>query len=489
MAIPSKSFFWHDYETFGINPRIDRPSQFAGIRTDENLKEIGVPLVLYCKPANDFLPSPEACIITGITPQIALKNGVSEAEFFSAIHREMMRPNTCGVGYNSIKFDDEVTRHGLYRNLYNAYEREFKNCNSRWDIINVIRMVFALRPGKFNWPLGDDGKPTFRLEKLTKANGIPHDGAHDALSDVRATIGLARLIKEREPKLFDFLFNNRNKHMTADLLKIGEPVLHVASTYSVDNHFLSLVLPIAKHPTNNNGVIVYDLNVNPQPLLAMTAEDIKKTLYKKAGDLADGEVRVPLKLIQINKCPALAPRNALRPDDAIRTNFDGAKCDAYARQIISDSVVFREIQNKVADVFKDDIPADTDPDLMLYCGGFLDDADNKTLLRVHKDSPDLLSSKAYDFHDQRLPEMLFRYRARNYPEYLTPDEKVRWEDYRLERIEQFSPGYLDRLELLMNDARCPDKHKEILIDLRGYAVSVMTSHEEDALGKSCGLSI
>ena len=52
------TFLWHDYETFGADTRRDRPAQFAAIRTDADLNEIGAPLMMYCRPANDYLPVP-----------------------------------------------------------------------------------------------------------------------------------------------------------------------------------------------------------------------------------------------------------------------------------------------------------------------------------------------------------------------------------------------------------------------------------------------
>ena len=194
------SLYWHDYETFGVDPRRDAPVQFAGIRTDVELNLVGDPLVIFCRPPTDRLPSPEACLVTGITPQQAMAEGVCEAEFISAIHAELSIPGTCGVGYNTLRFDDEVTRNCLYRNFFDPYEREWRNGNSRWDIIDMVRLTAALRPDGIEWPLDAEGKPSFRLELLTQVNGISHRGAHDALADVHATIDLARLIKKRQPK-------------------------------------------------------------------------------------------------------------------------------------------------------------------------------------------------------------------------------------------------------------------------------------------------
>ena len=108
------TLYWHDYETTGATPARDRPSQFAGVRTDEALNVIGEPLVIYCQPPRDILPHPVASLVTGITPQLAESEGLPEREFISRIHAELAQPGTCGVGYNSIRFDDEVTSYTCY---------------------------------------------------------------------------------------------------------------------------------------------------------------------------------------------------------------------------------------------------------------------------------------------------------------------------------------------------------------------------------------
>ena len=111
------TFLWHDYETFGLNPRRERPSQFASIRTDAELNEIGEPVMIYCQPANDYLPDPQSCLLTGITPQLCLERGLPEHAFAAQIEGLLAEPGTIGVGYNTIRFDDEVTRFMLWRNF------------------------------------------------------------------------------------------------------------------------------------------------------------------------------------------------------------------------------------------------------------------------------------------------------------------------------------------------------------------------------------
>ncbi|MFW2373932.1 MAG: exodeoxyribonuclease I, partial [Gammaproteobacteria bacterium] len=230
------TFYWYDYETFGTDPRRDRISQFAGIRTDEDLNIIGKPLNIYCKAADDMLPQPEACLITGITPQKTIADGLIEAEFMAAINQEFSTANTCVVGYNNIRFDDEFTRYTLFRNFFDAYAREWQNGNSRWDIIDLVRVTRALRPQGIEWPVDDEGRASNRLELITRANGISHEAAHDAMSDVYATIAVAKLIKEKQPRLYDYILNNKQKHKLAQMLNTikPQPVLHSSGMYSSD---------------------------------------------------------------------------------------------------------------------------------------------------------------------------------------------------------------------------------------------------------------
>ncbi|MBL4826887.1 MAG: exodeoxyribonuclease I, partial [Spongiibacteraceae bacterium] len=287
------SFYWHDYESFGANPAKDRPSQFAGIRTDANFEIVGEPLVIYCRPTPDMLPHPEACLVTGITPQHAGEHGLPEAEFIRQIHGELAAPGTCGVGYNSIRFDDELTRFALYRNFYDPYAREWQNGNSRWDIIDMVRVCRALRPEGIHWPNHEDGIPSFRLEDITKANGISHESAHDALSDVYATIAVATLIKQHQPKLFEYIFQLRNKRKVSAMLNVAQkkPVLHTSAMFPASRLCTTLVLPVAMHPTNNNGVITVDLSADPSALLELNVEQIRERLYTPAAELPDGVAR------------------------------------------------------------------------------------------------------------------------------------------------------------------------------------------------------
>jgi len=467
------TFYWHDYETWGTDPRRDWPSQFAGLRTDAELKVIGKPLVQYCKPANDMLPHPEACLITGITPQQAMAEGVCEAEFFSAIHRELAQRGTCSVGYNSIRFDDEFTRYGLYRNFFDPYAREWQNGNSRWDIIDTVRLTRALRPDGIEWPLKEDGVTSFRLEELTAANGIEHADAHDALSDVYATIAMARLVKDRQPRLFDYLLQMRNKRKVAEQLNISTmaPVLHVSSKYPARDGCIAMVAPLANHPVNRNAVIVYDLRVDPTPLLDLGVDEIRQRVFTARSELPEGMERIPLKEVHINKCPVVVPMSTLTDKAASEWQINVGVAERHLEMLRHASPT-----TKVQQVYTGrEFAPITDPDQALYGGGFFSDADRRSMELVQATPPSDLASLERSFNDVRLPEMLFRYRARNWPDTLSAAEKVRWDGFRRGRLTdpQLDVGitlddYRSRLVQMMVDPRLDERERGILSELADW---------------------
>jgi exodeoxyribonuclease-1 len=436
------SIFWYDFETTGINPRCDRPLQVAGIRTDEALNEIGEPLNIYCQPSDDILPHPMACLVTGITPQRLAEQGLSEAEFMTRLHTELVVPGTCGSGYNSLRFDDEVTRYSLYRNFFEPYGREWQGGNTRWDLIDLVRCAYALRPEGINWP-EHEGRVSLKLESLTAANGIAHTQAHDALSDVRATIALARLVRDKQPKLYDFLYRQRSKARVLEQINLLQPLLHVSGRYSAARHYISVVLPLAWHPTNRNALVVCDLQLDPQVLLQLDGHALRERLYTRREQLAEGEWPVPLKLLHVNRCPVLAPLSVLRDSDKQRLQLDLALCQQHATALRDSQAQW---QSKLSTIYaEEDFAPQQDPEQQLYAG-FLGDRDRRLCEQVRKAEPEDLARPIWPFDDERLPELLFRYRARNFPATLTAAEVERWQLFCKQRLSDAHYGAPNTLE-------------------------------------------
>lgn len=469
------TLFWHDYETFGLDPARDRPVQFAGVRTDEDLNIIGEPLNIFAQPAPDTLPHPISSLITGITPQQALEQGMPEAEFIARILEELSQPGTCGVGYNSLRFDDEVTRNTLYRNLFDPYGREWQNSNSRWDIIDMVRACRDLRPEGIVWPKREDvDRSSFKLDELTVANGISHEQAHDALSDVYATLAMAKLIKEKQPKLYDFLYKLRRKKEVLKLIDLKDmtPILHTSGMYGSDHGNTRMVVPIAAHPINKNSVIVIDLAQDPTILLELGAKKLKERLYTAVADLPEGVERPALKQILINKCPAIAPTSTLTGETAKRLNIDIMNCQKNRQTLLGSR---KEIQLKIAKIFEPrEYEPVTDPDLMIYGGGFFGDKDKAQMDTIHNTDPEELGSQTWSFADKRLPEMLFRYRARNYPETLNSDEQAQWLEHCRARLMDGESGHLNfekfyaEIEQQRTETELDDDKKRVLSEVEAF---------------------
>ncbi len=477
------TFLWHDYETFGANTRRDRPAQFAGIRTDAELNEIGEPLMIYCRPAPDYLPDPESCLITGITPQVCLERGLPEHEFAARIEAELARPGTIGVGYNTIRFDDEITRFMFWRNLIDPYAREWQNQCGRWDLLDVVRMTYALRPDGIEWPRKEDGSPSFKLEHLSKANGLVHEAAHDALSDVRATIALARLIRQRQPKLFDFALSLHKKDRVAAELRLpataetARPFLHVSGMFPTERGCLGVMWPLASHPTNRNELIAWDLSHDPSELARLDADTIRLRMFTRSDELPEGVTRLPVKTVHLNKSPMVVGNvNTLTRETAERWGIDleqAARHAAAARALPDLTAVWAQVFSRPQDG-----AGTPDVDQDLY-GGFVGNEDRRRLERLRSLPPGKLAQARPGFDDRRLEELAWRYRARNFPETLTEEDLERWEEHRMAFLVEGQGGALTfdelfaRLDTLGGEA--DERGEEILGALYDYAESIAPS--------------
>lgn len=437
----SASFLFYDLETFGTDPGRSRIAQFAAIRTDLELQPIGPPIDFLVRPADDLLPSPAAAMTTLLGPQRALREGVGEAEAFARIAEEMGQPGTCSVGYNSLRFDDEFIRYGLYRNFHDPYEREWRNGNSRWDLLDALRLMHALRPDGLTWRRREPeaAGTSFRLEHLAADNGLREGMAHEALSDVRALLGLARRFREAQPRLWDYALSLRDKAYAGRLLEpaAAQPVLHVSSRFRPEHHYAAAVLPLARHPRyEKQQVIVCDLAADPTPLLELPAEAIAARVFTRRADLPDGVERIPLKCVHLNKSPALVPWSLLRGADFARLGLDPAQALRHAERLRERAA---DVAEKVRQVYagRGEDAAEVDVDQALY-RGFLGEGDRRLLAQVRATPPERLGQVRFPFRDARLPELLLRYRARNWPHTLGADERAHWDAYRRRRLLQDS---------------------------------------------------
>lgn len=418
------SFYWYDLETSGTHPASDRIMQFAGRRTDTDLQVVDEPYVTYIRLGPEVLPTAESCLITGITPQKANAEGVDEWQAMRQIDATLRVPGTCVVGYNNLRFDDEFLRHALYRNLMDPYAREWQEGNSRWDLIDLVRATCALRPDGVNWPKDEEGIVTFALERLCAANGIDHGNAHDALADVHATLGFARIVRKAQPKLWNYALGQRFRHAAgAMLMPLGENLcVHVSNRYPNRRFCTAPVASVAIHPQFDNRYVVADLSRDISQLMDCDATELAERLF--AQDLPEEEERPPIKVVQTNRCPFLAPINVVREQDAGRLGFD-LRAIEHRRKTLK--AMQPGIAEKIAEIYRPDEErgAAEDAELGLY-DGFVADADRFAMERLGRALAAGAPWPDFQPRDKRLRTLAERLKARIRPADLSSDELERW---------------------------------------------------------------
>lgn len=449
--------------------------QFAGQRTDMNLQPIGEPVNELVVLSDDIVPSPEALLVTGITPQKTVEEGWKEAEFAKKLTEEWFTPDTIIVGFNSVRFDDEFIRHLLWRNFYDPYEWAWKDGRSRWDLLDVVRMTRALRPEGIEWPVDEKGEPTNRLELITKVNGITHDNAHDALSDVNALIDVTRLIKQAQPQLFSYLLKLRDKKEVQKLVNLEDkqPFVYTSGRYDKEFAKTTVALPLTSAP--HGTVMVYDLRYDPTPFVTMSQAELKKRLFASWDERkADGFVPVPVKQLQFNRCPAVAPLGVLEQGEGWQKVSLTKKQIELHKKILLEHPAFAENIRSVFESRPEFLPGSS-AEARLY-DGFVSDADTVRVEAVRNASETQLADFHPEFRDERLPELLLHYKARNFPRTLSESEMIEWEAWRTAHIERQLPKIATSFERLKKRS-LTDAQQFVMAELRLWVESVVPESE------------
>lgn len=466
-----KTFFFYDLETSGLSGRDDRIMQFAGIRTDRELNQIGEPVNVLVKLNDDTLPSPEALMVTGITPQQTQADGYTEAEFAKMLMEEVFTIDTTTVGFNNIRFDDEFIRHLLWRNFYDPYEWSWKEGRSRWDLLDVVRMTRALRPDGIKWPLDDKGQPTNRLELLASCNELLHTKAHDALSDVEALIGMAKLIRDKQPQLYEYLLGLRDKNAVKKLvnLDIKQPFVYVSGRLDSEYNKATVAFPLTAGANGN--IVVYDLRYDPTPFLDMSSGDLAKKLYASWEERSkDDFVKLPVKELQYNRAPAVAPLGVLSGQGGWEAIGLTEATITKNRTLLLANPTFAE---NIRSLFenKQEYKKSADPEAQLY-DSFVPDVDKIRIETVRQADNQKLADFHPAFTDERLPELLLHYKARNFPGSLAEDEVLAWEKWRAARITNTLPAFMKSLQKLSTTIT-DDNKQFVLQELQLWAESVL----------------
>ena len=469
------TFFFYDLETSGINPREDRIMQFAGQRTDLEFNPIGDPVNLFVRLDEDTLPSPYAIVTTNITPNDTRMDGLSEPELCKILQEEIFTPNTIICGFNSVRFDDEFIRYLFWRNFYDPYTWQYLDGRSKFDILDVVRMVRALRPEGINWPVAEDSKtgekkPTNRLELLTALNGITHEHAHDALSDIYATIAVAKIIHEKQPKLLDFLLKLRDKKQLLRFLDAtnlsvdsATPFVYTSGHYSSKTNHTTVAIPIA--PGKNQNIIVFDLRYNVEDILQAEKEFKPEEKVSRAGKKYQTwfDFSKYVKELTPSKCPAVAPLSVLDVEStesslngieefpAGTTGWQKIKLEkSQIEQNLKTLQDHPEFIERMRELFTRERNFDKleEAEARLYDGS-LNNEDRKQASVV----PNLRANELADFHpifqDERLDSLLLNYKGRNFPNALSQDETAKFEKYRAARIARQTPSFIQAMNDLL----------------------------------------
>jgi len=471
------TFYFFDLETSGFRAREDRIMQFAGQRTDMDLKPVGKPDNLLIKLSDDILPQPDAVLVHGISPQKTIAEGINEAELCKYLTNQVFVEDTVAVGYNNIRFDNEFIRFTLWRNFYDAYEWSWKNGRSTWDLLDVTRMTRALRPDGIKWPFDADGRPSNKLELLAAVNKLEHANAHDALSDVMAVIDLARLLKAKQPKLFDYLLEHRGKDKVAPLVSSGKPFIYTSGRYPGDWQKTTIAVSAADHP-DRAAALVYDLRIDPEQFKDLSPAQ----LAKRWGDRDKDAPYFPVKQLVYNRCPAVV--GDLRVLDEVsqkRLELHMEIIEAHLAELqqlagFGDKLVKAlEIINRPyqAEMVTDEAKVDG----ALY-DGFVGAADKSKMRVVRAADAADLADLQLNFADERLGYLLPLYKARNYPSSLNDQEQAWWQKFRQRKLldggdKSPAANYLKRLDELSATAGLSSAKKHLVEDLRLYAESII----------------
>ena len=477
-----KTFFFYDLETSGFSPQNDRIMQFAGQRTDENLNRIGEPVNILVRLNDDVLPSPSALMVTKISPQKTVEEGYTEAEFSKMLVEEYFTPDTVIVGYNNVRFDDAHIQHLLWRNFYPPYDWQWKDGRSRWDLLDVVRMIRALRPEGINWPfiINEETGEKFaanKLELLTKENGILHENAHDAMSDVDGLIDVARLLKEKQPQIFDYLFKMRSKNEVQKLVNLEnpKPFVYTSGRFKVEFEKTTVAFPIA--PAKNQNVIVWDLRFSPEKFIDWSEDQILENIT------ADFETRssdnfepIAAKILQYNKCPAVAPIGVLTEENQQRLKIDLAEIQKNL-DILRKNPHFaenlRSAFERRGEVFQDKNNAEKPaPEARLF-EGFVSKSDDIKIEAVRNSTDRELADFHPDFADERLTDLLLHYKARSFPKSLSSQEKELWEEYRVKNLQKMMPNFMKEFQEIANNQNLNSQEEYILEEIKLWLENIL----------------
>ena len=434
---------WYDYETSGRDPAADRPIQLGWQVTDPGMDPVADADSLLIRLPDDVLPSPGAMLVHQILPEIHQREGISEAELANHLE-QLIAPRTLVAGYNSRGFDDKFTQHVFYRSLRDPYVWQYADGRGRFDLYPVVLTYFVLAPSALRWPEDHGGRPRFKLDRIGPLNRLDQGlkRAHDASADVAVTARLAKQLALHDPDLFASCLKRIDKHFVTDQIRAdgrSEGLLEITPFAGWDQGFVRDLWVPFRLSERSNDYVAIDLNCDPQAVMAGLIQLVESPITDRF-ELRKQVRELGLQTVRINAQPMFFRRGTLEPEVKARLEAFGRDEVRQNQHLdvwhhIQDSPAFKQLYQLAVQVLAEPeqvIPDDVD--FALYSGGFLSAHDKDLLASLPLMDPEGLSQWTQSFDDPRYEELLFRYRARNFPRSLTQGEWKRWQKIRRDKL-------------------------------------------------------
>lgn len=411
-------YLFYDLETTGLLQCWDVPLQSAFLQADADLKTQRE-LMLRCRLPAHIVPSVDALMVTNVTPAMLEDQPASHLEMMSQIARIITDSKPALIlGYNNIRFDDEILRQSFFQTLLPPYSASMTG-HGRGDVLTMLRAVIMLEPDAVVVPRDATGKAVLKLGAVCRKNGIvlTDEDAHDALADVRATRDLFKLLLDRAPATMATMLRHAKKSSPIDLMEAGEPVI-IGGTSR-----LTPCLPTIASPTNPSARICINLDLDPTEFIDLPAPELLARIRSS---------RSPVRQVKTNAMPIL-----FSWEQAAHALIEAQSNQVYrarARALWAHPTFLRQLALALEDQYADR-EASRYPDEQLYSHGFVSDADVVACRRWHEIEWKYREHFAtWHIRDPRLRSLAVRQIFLNAPDALSPEAQRRGQDWLRHRL-------------------------------------------------------
>ena len=267
---------FYDTETTGTKVYFDQILQFAAILTDNDLNEIER-FEIRSRLLPNVVAGPGAMRLTGVSvDQLHDPALPSHYEMVCRIRRKLLEwQASLFIGHNSLRFDEVLLRSAFYKNLLPPYLTNSAG-NGRIDTLSMLQWAHKYEPDVIEIPTRPDGRPIFKLDQLAPANGYNQAHAHDAMSDVEATIHMAHLMRNNAPDTWSRAMRFSNKSNVLDFCE-GEMVFGLTEYYFRD-YYSFLLHQVGHNPHDRSEIVAFDLYHDPADFVGLSSEALRRHL-------------------------------------------------------------------------------------------------------------------------------------------------------------------------------------------------------------------